>query len=431
MSSPASSAPPEIIDLILDFLHADHRTLFSASLVARKWVPSARFHAFHRIALHHLPHPRQSLLVDNVQEFIDICASPLCTIVPAVHEVLLDIQVHFNFTPNLLRDVVDALHQAPVRKLVFVDHTPAVLRKPFKIGWIALKFPALNELVYHALDQVAEDLLQLAVDLPELRALSIYSSSKEPAASALTRMKPFPVLETGTFAKLRTLRYRLYAKEGEEFLGWLGSLPSLETLDVWVFQAKHTGWGPVDNLNNFLAHDGAHIQNMTLAMVYEDHAPILSADWLFQPSGGTLDLSPLTNLCTLKLESHDAMSLCTTLASLPAGPRQTIITSFPRWPHRTDFSCPCDFATNLSVFSTTMIMPQFQRLARFDILVPAVFADEGREMLAQFFPRQMTQGVLRVWYCDGEEGQEGKWPPDSWEELCRVTFGVVQESPAD
>ncbi|KAJ7452386.1 hypothetical protein B0H11DRAFT_288820 [Mycena galericulata] len=43
--------PPEIVDLILDFLHTECTTLAACSLVCREWLPSARFHLFSQIDL--------------------------------------------------------------------------------------------------------------------------------------------------------------------------------------------------------------------------------------------------------------------------------------------------------------------------------------------------------------------------------------------
>ncbi|KAJ7301125.1 hypothetical protein DFH08DRAFT_724630, partial [Mycena albidolilacea] len=48
---PSADIAQELIDTILDFLYDDHSSLFSASLVARKWVPTTRHHVFERIII--------------------------------------------------------------------------------------------------------------------------------------------------------------------------------------------------------------------------------------------------------------------------------------------------------------------------------------------------------------------------------------------
>ncbi|KAJ7133827.1 hypothetical protein C8R46DRAFT_923543, partial [Mycena filopes] len=70
----------ELVDIILDFLHEDHTTLLSASLTARKWVPATRYHVFERITLNHFLAPRPNRFIDNAHEFLDIAASPHCSI---------------------------------------------------------------------------------------------------------------------------------------------------------------------------------------------------------------------------------------------------------------------------------------------------------------------------------------------------------------
>ena len=43
--------PQELVDQIIDFLHDDHPTLQSCTLVARTWLPSSRLHLFSKISV--------------------------------------------------------------------------------------------------------------------------------------------------------------------------------------------------------------------------------------------------------------------------------------------------------------------------------------------------------------------------------------------
>jgi len=46
-----SKLPPELIDLIIDYLHNDPHSLSTCSLVHRTWIPSARYHKFFALAI--------------------------------------------------------------------------------------------------------------------------------------------------------------------------------------------------------------------------------------------------------------------------------------------------------------------------------------------------------------------------------------------
>ncbi|KAJ6567414.1 hypothetical protein DFH09DRAFT_984067 [Mycena vulgaris] len=43
--------PPELVDVLLDFVHSDSATLSACTLVCRDWLPSARFHLLSQLAL--------------------------------------------------------------------------------------------------------------------------------------------------------------------------------------------------------------------------------------------------------------------------------------------------------------------------------------------------------------------------------------------
>lgn len=50
--------PPELIDIIIDHLHADNKSLAACTLVCRSWLPSSRYHLFSTITV--IAHPQLS-----------------------------------------------------------------------------------------------------------------------------------------------------------------------------------------------------------------------------------------------------------------------------------------------------------------------------------------------------------------------------------
>ncbi|KAJ7163894.1 hypothetical protein C8R43DRAFT_257236, partial [Mycena crocata] len=48
---PPARIPPEIVDIIIDNLVSDHRSLRSCTFVARAWLPRSRFYLFQHISV--------------------------------------------------------------------------------------------------------------------------------------------------------------------------------------------------------------------------------------------------------------------------------------------------------------------------------------------------------------------------------------------
>lgn len=61
--------PPELVDLILDFVHSESTTLAACALVCREWLPSARFHLLSRMAL-------DSSNMDSFMDDFDVVGNP-------------------------------------------------------------------------------------------------------------------------------------------------------------------------------------------------------------------------------------------------------------------------------------------------------------------------------------------------------------------
>ena len=72
--------PPELSDIIVDFLHDDEESLANCSLVCKDWLPVTRYHIF------------KNLLLDrwNVEEFVDMITHPSATVAPYIHQLTID-----------------------------------------------------------------------------------------------------------------------------------------------------------------------------------------------------------------------------------------------------------------------------------------------------------------------------------------------------
>ena len=72
--------PPELFDIIVDFLHDDEESLVNCSLVCKNWLPVTRYHIF------------KNLLLDrwNVEEFVDMITHPSATVAPYIHRLTID-----------------------------------------------------------------------------------------------------------------------------------------------------------------------------------------------------------------------------------------------------------------------------------------------------------------------------------------------------
>lgn len=76
MSSPF---PAEIVDQIIDHLHAHPKVLGACALVSRAWLGSSRFHGFMSIVLKS----------KNIHAFFELTDSSCCTIIPQIRHLSL------------------------------------------------------------------------------------------------------------------------------------------------------------------------------------------------------------------------------------------------------------------------------------------------------------------------------------------------------
>ncbi|KAF7351481.1 hypothetical protein MSAN_01580300 [Mycena sanguinolenta] len=408
----------ELIDTVVDFLHDDQASLFSSSLVARNWVPATRYHLFERIRIHHFftraVDSRYSMH-DTARQFLDICSSPFCTILPFIRDVVLNVETPFESQEVLLKQLVDVFAQAPVTKLVFVDHTKfKPTMEPISLIWLGPRFSGLRHLSYNALDRFALDTLALVAHFPELQSLSLCSSTKNAARTAFTQSKPYPSLAPASFAHLRTLSLRLFSHQSQEFMAWLrtgGDHIRLETLDLVVFHAYHNGWGPIAALNAFLSANGTELREFGFRLRYEDDHNVELPILLSHDDDDELDLGGLTNLRSLRLGSHNVEAICTTLSSLPPDLHtlKTFELLFREWIHYEAHPCPCNPRLLVREFADVMRRDQFASLTAFTILIPEIFGDGWKDGLKQFFPRWKDTDVLRLRSLDAFQSSFDTW----------------------
>lgn len=104
----STSAPLEIIDQIIDHLHADRNALGACGLVCRDWLPCSRFHLFESVHLHS----------NNALTFITLTDSPDCTLIPYVRDLdLAEGRGHSPYDKKWLNNGLPRLKAFPVRSL--------------------------------------------------------------------------------------------------------------------------------------------------------------------------------------------------------------------------------------------------------------------------------------------------------------------------
>jgi hypothetical protein len=72
--------PAELTDIIVDFLYDDDEGLANCSLVCKEWLPVARYHIVKEFRLY----------AWNVEAFVNLITHPSATIVPHVHDLVID-----------------------------------------------------------------------------------------------------------------------------------------------------------------------------------------------------------------------------------------------------------------------------------------------------------------------------------------------------
>jgi hypothetical protein len=276
-----SDTPQEILERILDFLHDDHATLYSASLVSRAWIHAPRYHLFSQTLLKEI-YRWGRLLKENACLFLVLARSEHCTILPAIRSAILIVQ-----TQELVDDLVKVL--APSKRLSQLTYIHTLRSET--ISWNAQILTNIHDFYFDFLWYTFDaDAWRLVTSFPNLHSLALYTNATCP----ITLPSSIP---GSVFRNLRTLRLRLTASE--ELFEWLTKLDGtrfiLETLDLRMFRPHRGSWGSMSALNAFLKDVSDTLTHLSIGIFYETDLNELSA------SRGTR--SSFILLCILVMKS--------------------------------------------------------------------------------------------------------------------------------
>ncbi|KZP18206.1 hypothetical protein FIBSPDRAFT_956575 [Athelia psychrophila] len=153
-----SRFPPEIVDAIIDHLHADRLYLANCSLVCRAWVAASRYHLIDTLWLR----------ADTALRRFPVLQSPLCTLWPYVRHLRLYDQ---RFYPDT------------------VVHSPK--------GLGLSRLGAVETLLLHGMQWPARNTLGAALlsGFGRVRDLEICNSRFKTGADVLDFVNAFPLLE--------------------------------------------------------------------------------------------------------------------------------------------------------------------------------------------------------------------------------------------
>ena len=193
--------PPELIDYIIDFLHAHKASLVACSFVGRKWVASSRLHLFESVYI------RSS----TIEQLLNLLASPLCTITTSIRRVSLN---DMELIPRLVLVI------PRVRCIGICPNSPYSQRS-FKSRHQAQEFTELSHLIFMSTRfDTLNELFDLVCAVPRLEALTISNIIISSGGPALT-----PFVQTGSHI-LPTLRELWLTTEwAVKILEWLQQHP--------------------------------------------------------------------------------------------------------------------------------------------------------------------------------------------------------------
>ena len=200
-SGPHTLLPPELIDYIIDFLHAHKASLVACSLVGRKWVASSRLHLFDSVYIRST----------TVEQLLNLLASPLCTITTCIRRVSLD---NLELIPRLVLAIPG------VRCLGICPSRPDSHRC-LKSRHHAQKFTELSHLIFMGTRfDTMNELLDLICAIPRLEALTISNITFSSGGQALA-----PFFETGSHVPPTLRELWLTTEWTMRILEWLQQHP--------------------------------------------------------------------------------------------------------------------------------------------------------------------------------------------------------------
>ncbi|KAJ7085114.1 hypothetical protein B0H15DRAFT_951139 [Mycena belliarum] len=399
----------ELLDAILDCLQDDTESLRNSSLVARAWISTPRRHLFRRIAINSFFAVRYR---HNAHSFLELCDSPHRTFRVALQSVVLDIN-----NAELLDKILDALEGTSFTELFFIDyfsendHPGALTRLGARLP------PQVERLSYNSPEcATGTDLFFLPASLPNLRSLVVHLALRSIEKPTLY----FPPPATASLAHLQTVRLRMSGQHLAQALAWFQATDArVETLDVEIIHYFHNGWGPVAGINAFLQASREWLRHLHLRVSYDDNSDIDELERVRRAADGPVDLSPLTNIRTLHLRSHDLEAVCTALDSLPKELSSigSVEIATILWPisgdsddeGESDATCQCDLAALFARLARSMGGAQFSHLLEFALLIPDVFDEESVNAVGRLFPLWKENRALKVGFTHSSDHQEDSW----------------------
>ncbi|KAF8166516.1 hypothetical protein BJ912DRAFT_235222 [Pholiota molesta] len=303
---------------------------------------------FHRTIIKAIDIPFQgkTMLQENVESFLSLSRSRYCTILPAMRCVVLCITSTWQDEVIKVLARAEALSQVVFIKIVDSSPPPS---------WMARMLPDIHDFTYNTWSAFGEDEWRLLASFAHLRALAIYPYRDK----GMTFPRDVPRL---AFCHITTIQLRLL--QSEELFEWMNSLAGspltrVETLDLKIYRASHKGWGAVQALNAFLNKNSKTMKHLTVVIDYTGRIPgeeLLSTD--------DIDLSPLTNLRSLFLQTHDMDAVCASISSLTSPLVESLMVYTAHWApddynYGSELECFCDFYDLLTKLARIMDSKQF------------------------------------------------------------------------
>ncbi|KAJ7062309.1 hypothetical protein C8F01DRAFT_1368924 [Mycena amicta] len=281
--------PPELIDYALDFLHDDHPSLRTSSLVCRAWVPASRFHLFQHISISST-HLAFLMLLEAEQ-------SGFCTF-PSTHLTLgnLDPTPEEGYAYHILRRRLPGLTSITFHNWTNLGKQPLHELLPHYTRLTEIK---LHVVAFHHY----EDLFRfLGLCPPSLETLDIMFGAWGSGSETFGADEPFPAA-----CSVKTLRLRncFYADILDHFVASAARLDAplqCSTLELTDFP------GDPNSTARFLASAGPALKHLIVEFSEDyygdsDQAANDQAHDFLTP----IDLSKNPNLQTLSLKNTFAV----------------------------------------------------------------------------------------------------------------------------
>jgi hypothetical protein len=238
--------PSELFDIIIDHLHSDKRTLGACSLVCARFLPTSRYHIFHRLELSFEDH----------DTFIRLIHSGYVTFPPYVRELLMtEGQLYTKVERKWMNEALSVM--PAFVNLKSLEICCFSWRNPTGASFSIPKlFPSLVDIClahckFDSFNQMA-DIICLR-SIPSLHSLSIFDSEWGPPSTPFSDLPSPPSLKC----------LRLATERQKDILEWL---LLHEHACIYTRTLEIDTWHPKDmtRICNLLEAIGPSLQDLTL-----------------------------------------------------------------------------------------------------------------------------------------------------------------------